>query len=116
MTRRSCVLGCLLWLAVMAVPALIFYLAVQGEVAWRRGPGNLEEDRLFVINEPAASGVGYSTSRLAAAAANGAVCVQTAVTYWLWRNEEGGEPDVSYCVCYSRNATGTYEPNGQGCP
>jgi hypothetical protein len=115
MTPRSCALGCLIWLAVMAVPALIFYLALQGELDWRRGPGNLEEDRLFVINEPGASGLGYLASRLADDAASDAVCVRTTVTYLLWRNDEGGEQNVSYCACYARNAAGDYEPNGQAC-
>lgn len=116
MTSGGCALGCLLWLAVMAVPALIFYLAVQGELDWRRGPGKLEEDRLFVINEPGAAGVGYLASRLADDATDGAVCVRTTVTYFLWRNDEGGEPNAHYCMCYSRNAAGDYEPNDQACP
>lgn len=116
MTPRGCALGCLLWLAVMAAPALIFYLAVQGELDWRRGPGNLEEDRLFVVNEPAAAGVGYLASRLADDAADGVVCVRTTVTYFLWRNDEGGEPNARYCTCYTRNAAGEYEANGQACP
>lgn len=116
MTRRSCALGCLIWLAVMAVPAVIFYLAVQGELDWRRGPGSLEEDRLFVINEPAASGLGYLASRLTDDAADGVVCVRTTVTYFLWRNDEGSEQNVSYCTCYARNAAGTFEPSGQACP
>lgn len=115
MTPRSCALGCGLWLLVMAVPALAFWLALQRELSWTRGPGGLVQDRIFYVDEPAAAGLGYLAARLTPAAAGGQVCVRTRVLYLLWRNTEGVEQNTAYCQCYTR-AAAAYEPAAETCP
>lgn len=113
MTPRSCALGCGLWLVVMMLPLLAFFLAVNGELAWRRGPENLEVDRLFLINELGASGLGYEAARLTG---GDAPCLQTSVSYFLWRNAEGGNQNAAYGQRYQRTASGQLEPTGEACP
>lgn len=118
MTPRSCALGCGLWLAVMAVPFLAFVLAARNEFAWSRGPGDLVQDRLFVINEPGAAGLGYLAARPVsdATAEGGPLCLRTTVVYFLWRNAEGGDPNVVYCQCYTRAVDGAFELAANSCP
>jgi hypothetical protein len=116
MTPRSCALGCGLWLVIMSLPALAFLLATQGELAWRRGPNNLEEDRLFLINEPAAGGLGYLAARRAASPDDDLFCVRTTVSYFLWRNDAGEDPNTRFCQCYTRPSTGAYELSDRACP
>jgi hypothetical protein len=118
MTPASCALGCGLWLIVMALPAAAFLFAVQGELKWARGPADLVEDRLFLVNEARASGLGYVASRVTRddSGAGGPLCVQTQVAYWLWRNEEADDPNVRYCQCYTRRSDGQYQLNGDACP
>lgn len=99
MTWRGCLAGCAVWALVMSLPLIVLVLMMQGELAWQRGPANLEADRLVVINEPEAQGVAYFAARLAPGPA-GQTCVNTSVTYLLWRNAEGGNPNTTYCQCY----------------
>ncbi|MBL8046712.1 MAG: hypothetical protein JNL09_09235 [Anaerolineales bacterium] len=113
MTPRSCALGCGLWLLVMLLPLAGLFLAVNGELAWRRGPDNLEVDRLFLINEPRANGLGFEAARLTSA---DGLCLQTSVSYFLWRNAEGGNPNVTYGQRYQRTPLGQLEPTGAACP
>lgn len=117
MTRTGCALGCLAWIGVMSLPVLAFILATQGELAWRRGPNNLVEDRLFLINEPEAAGLGYASARVNRddTATAGPLCVQTRVVYLLWRNAEGQDQNTAFCECYTRSADGEYEYNGVTC-
>ena len=117
MTPRSCALGCGLWLALMALPALVFWLAVQREISWTRGPAGLEQDKLFLVDEPQAAGLGYAAARVLSAEtpAGDQVCVRTRVVYWLWRNAEGGDPAAAYCQCYTR-AAGALELSALTCP
>jgi hypothetical protein len=113
MTPRSCALGCGLWLLVMLLPLAGLFLAVNGELAWRRGPENLEVDRLFLINEPNANGLGYEAARLTGA---DGLCLQTSVSYFLWRNAEGGNPNAMYSQRYQRTPLGQLEPTDTACP
>ncbi|MGQ0601513.1 MAG: hypothetical protein ACT4QE_07435 [Anaerolineales bacterium] len=110
MTRRSCALGCGAWLLVMGLPLCAFILATQGELVWRRGPGNGEVDRVFLVNEPDASGLGYEAARLTGPA--GTVCARTTVRYFLWRNDEGVDQNADYCQCYTTNARGALQASG----
>jgi len=107
MTPASCALGCGLWLIIMLIPAVAFTFAAQGELKWTRGPNDLVEDRLFLVNEARASGLGYFSSRVTRdeSGAGGPVCVQTSVAYWLWRNEEGSDQNTRYCQCYISNGS-----------
>jgi hypothetical protein len=117
MTARSCALGCGLWLLVMAVPALAFWLAVQRELSWTRGPGGLVQDRLFYIDEPRAGGLGYLAARVIQdqTATGGPLCVRTRVTYWLWRDVEGGDQNADFCQCYTR-AAAAFQLTAAACP
>lgn len=117
MTRTGCALGCAAWLAVMLVPALAFVLATQNEIGWTRGPDGLDQDKLFLINEPDAGGLGYLAARtLPAEAAAGQVCVRTRVVYWLWRTRETGDQSARYCQCYTRAADGALTLAASSCP
>lgn len=99
MTRRGIAVGCLIWLVVMSLPALALYLVANNEIAWRRGPNNLEVDKVFLINEPGYSGLGLESARVSQTGPEG-VCVTTSMSYWLWRNAEGSDQNTSYCQCY----------------
>jgi hypothetical protein len=114
MTWRSCAVGCGLWLLIMSLPLCAFILATQGEVAWRRGPGNLEVDRVFLVNEPNASGLGYEAARTTGEA--GAVCLRTSLRYFLWRNDEGVDQNTDYCQCYTPDASGALQVSGACSP
>jgi hypothetical protein len=119
MTRRSCLVGLGIWLLVITIPFAIVLFAIRGEVSWHRGP--IVEDRLWLISlngapgEESAGGLAYSATRLVAspAAADGRVCAQTHVYFWLWR---GHSEPADYCECYQprAGAAGTYDPVG-GC-
>jgi hypothetical protein len=117
MTRRSCALGCGLWVLVMTVPALAFLLAAQRELNWSRGPGGLVQDRVFYIDEPQAGGLGYLSSRVVRdeTAAGGPLCLKTRVVYLLWRDVEGGDQNVDYCQCYTRD-TEMFQLTAATCP
>ncbi len=103
MTRRGCALGCLIWLVVMALPLVAFVFATQGELAWRRGPDSLIEDRLWLVDEPGMGGLAYLAARVTRdeRPADGPLCVRTRVTFMLWRNLEGGDLDADFCACYA---------------
>lgn len=101
MTRTGIVLGCLAWLLVVSLPAAALVLFATGEIAWRRGPLGLETDRLFLVREPAYAGLALETTRLNDTNA-AAVCATTTMTYWLWRNAEDANPNITYCQCFDR--------------
>ena len=117
MTPRSCALGCLIWLVVMGLPVLAFMLATWGELAWRRGLNDFEEDRVFLVSEPNAGGLGYLSARiiLDQSPADGPLCVRTRVVYLLWRNDENINPNVNYCKCYLRGQAGQFELSDIAC-
>jgi hypothetical protein len=104
-------------LAVMSLPVLAFVLATQGELAWRRGLSNFEEDRLFIVSEPTSGGLGYFAARIVRdeSPADGPLCVHTTVTYFLWRNDENISPNVNFCQCYTRASAGQFELSDIAC-
>lgn len=118
MTWRGCLLGGLLWLVVMLLPLAALWLAMRGEVAWRRG--ELVEDRVWIVQsensrgQSSPGGVAYSRSRIIsdARAQAGPVCVRTQVRFWLWRAP--GEA-VEYCECYAASPGGGLALQGP-CP
>jgi hypothetical protein len=118
MTPRSCALGCGLWLVVMALPVLALWLATQRELSWSRGPGGLVQDRVFLVDEPDAAGLGYLTARVARddTATGGPVCVRTQVAYLLWRNLAAEDPSAVFCQCYTQAGNGTLELAATTCP
>ena len=111
-SRAGCVLIAAAWLAVTAVSCLALTLAMRGELAWRRG--EFVEDRLWLVNEAEARGLGYSAARVISdqSATDGPVCVRTRVRFWLWTGT--GEP-VEFCECYALAPSGSYESRGN-CP
>ena len=110
MTRRGIALGCLVWALLMSLPGLALFLFANNEIAWRRGPNNVEVDRLFLINEPDYAGLGFENARIAASRPDG-VCVATTLSYLLWRNAEGANPNTSYCQCLDAQGLAT-----ESCP
>ena len=116
MTRRSCLVGLVLWLLVVTVPFCVVLFAIRGEVTWRRGP--LVEDRLWLVNlngaagEESASGLAYSSTRLVGQPdPTGRLCAQTHVVFLLWR---GHSEPADYCECYQPRpgSSGNYDPVG----
>ena len=117
MTRRSCLLGLVVWLLIMTIPFGVVLFAIRGEVSWHRGP--IVEDRLWLVNlngppgAEMASGLAYSATRLVpnSAAPAGQVCAQTHVAFLLWR---GHSEPADYCECYQPRpgAPGVYDPAG----
>ena len=115
MTRRGCWLGVLIWAVVMALPACGLWLAVQGQVAWERGP--FTEDRLWLVRTDTdgrgerVSGLAYGAMRISSGRpdSDAPVCVTTRVYFFLWRGES---ERVSYCECYAPTEGGGYEAAG----
>jgi hypothetical protein len=98
--------GCLLWLAILSLPLLVFVMAVRGEMQWQRG--EFVNDRLWLIRETDERGLGFSSARVISnqEAVDGPICVRTKVYFLLWR---GSAEPVAFCECY---AAGTHEPVG----
>lgn len=97
------------WLGVMCLPLSVFVLAVRGEMDWKRG--EFVEDRLWLIQEIEAHGLGYSSARVISnqEPVDGPVCVRTRVRFFMWKGTAGA---ADYCECY---AAGTHAPAGK-CP
>lgn len=102
--RGTCLITALALLLLFSLPLAAFALAIRGEVSWQRGAAL---DRLFLINEPEALGLGLESVRTISAE-HQADCTRTRVHYLLWKGE--GE-NVEYCEC--SNPEGLLEG---GCP
>jgi len=109
-SRTSCLIAVGVWLFLMIVPCLAIALAMRGELAWKRG--DFVEDRVWIVNEPEAAGLGYSAARVAGSEAAGSLCVRTQVYFLLWK---GASETTEYCECYTQSTSGGYELAG-GCP
>ena len=110
LTRRGCLVGTLIWLAVMVLPLAALLLALRGEVTWRRG--EFTEDRVWVVKESNAGGLGWSSARVLSdeRPVDGPVCVRTQVRFLLWR---GASESLAFCECYVLSrTTGTLETFG----
>jgi hypothetical protein len=115
MTRRGCVVGCLIWLVVMILPLFAVILAIRGELSWRRG--EFVEDRIWIVRTDdapgeEAAGLAYSSTRLVGGAPEGQVCVRTRIRFFLWR---GASESFEYCECYQARPDQGYDPLG-ACP
>jgi hypothetical protein len=108
-SRASCLIAVAVWLFLAIAPCLAIALAMRGELAWSRG--EFVEDRVWVVNESEAAGLGYSAARLVRSDAAGSLCVRTRVYFLLWK---GTSETTAYCECYTRSASGSYELTG-GC-
>jgi hypothetical protein len=111
-------LGGLAWLLVMLLPLAALWLAVRGEVTWRRG--ELVEDRVWLVRsenvrgQTSPGGLALSSSRVIsdARAQSGPVCVRTNVRIWLWRVPS---ETLAYCECYLPDPGGNLALQG-ACP
>lgn len=107
---RGCCLSGLLGLIVLAIaPCLLMALVSGNELAWKRG--EFVEDRLWLVQEADAAGIGYSSTRIHSRVADGPLCVRTTVVFVLW---QGASENLSFCECYAPNASGGYDYTG-GC-
>lgn len=109
-SRGCCLLGVLGLLSLILVPCFGLTLVLQRELTWQRGP--LEVERVWLINETDMAGLAYSSTRINISTPEGQTCVQTSVTFWLWR---GASETVTYCECYALTPAGAYEYAGV-CP
>lgn len=101
--RRGCIIGVIIWLVVMTIPAFILLLAIQQEVTIWHGSGFPEREahpllQVRLIMEIESRGVSIGTSHISRETETLA-CVQTNVNYLLWQGQ--GE-SASYCDCYQR--------------
>jgi hypothetical protein len=109
---RGCCLSGVLGLVVLALaPCLLFVFVSTGELHWQRG--EFVEDRLWLVQETDAAGLGYSSARIISRETNGPVCVRTNVIFVLW---QGASENLSYCECYAPNASGHYDYAGSCSP
>jgi len=103
--RIGCVLGMLVWLAVLLLPCLGFVLAVQGEITWERS--RFSQDRLWLIRESDQRGVALSDTRPVGRTDADEVCTRTYVTIWLW--SQGSIDRIGYCQCEQRTVNGDWK-------
>ncbi len=109
---RGCCLSGVLGLVVLAIaPCLLVVFINTGELAWKRG--DFVEDRVWLVQEPDAAGIGYSSARIISREANGPLCVRTNVSFVLW---QGASENLNYCECYAPNAGGSYDYTGSCSP
>lgn len=109
---RGCCLAGVLGLVILAIaPCLLFTLVSTGELHWQRG--EFVEDRVWLVQEPDAAGLGYSSTRITTREAQGQVCVRTNVTFLLW---QGTSENLNYCECYAPNTQGQYDYTGRCAP
>ena len=96
--RPGCVFGLILWFVVLLTPCFMIILAVQGEISIQTGSVPEQRVRIWLIQEANQSGVGISTPKTFAQ--NEAMCIQTNVTFMLWR---GSSDPTQYCECYTQS-------------
>lgn len=108
--------GCLasLLLSILGV-LLIFQLArllIEGEI--RLGGGPLTPNRVWLVQEGANRGLGWSRGRvLHELSSEDRSCVETSVRYLLWQADETAQA-VNFCDCYKH--TGDRWQNDGLCP
>ena len=121
--RLGCGLVLVAWFAFLMTPCAFFYLAANGEIRLehRDIPQPHAHPRLLIslISEQDNRGLRIESAMVAAGAIDeNDVCVETAVTFLLWRASEGSQA-VRYCDCYQRadNAApwALAETSGQAC-
>jgi predicted membrane protein len=98
--RLGCIIGLIIWLFLVFSPCLMIVLAVRGEIALTTGSAPEQKLRIWLIQEAAQSGVGFSNVDVLTDGDQ--LCVQTNVRFMLWRGQ--AEP-AQYCECYTRTET-----------
>jgi hypothetical protein len=110
--RLGCLLGLGVWLVVMLAMCVLTGLIVRHELSWERGWD--DADRLYLIQERYATGIGYSSQRPLAEREAGVTCVRSTERLLLWNPAWGAEEYVS-CSCSREGAGGSRTPVAGDC-
>ncbi len=97
----GCVIALVLWFVVLLSPCFMIVLAVRGEISMTTGSAPEQRVRVWLIQEAGQSGIGFSNVDVRQTA-DDALCVQTNVSFLMWRGEAG---PTQYCECYERAET-----------
>lgn len=97
----GCVIALILWFAALLSPCVLLYLAMRGEISITTGSAPEQRVRIWLVQETQQSGIGLSNA--AVLETEEALCVQTNVTFVLWRGR--AEP-TAYCECYTQTPSG----------
>ena len=93
--RPGCIIGLIIWFLILLTPCFMIALAAQGEIAIQTGGAPEQRIRLWLIQEADQSGIGISTPMTVTR--DQGICVETNVSFVLWR----GQADATrYCECY----------------
>lgn len=98
--RTGCILGLLIWFAILLLPCFLIVLAVQGEITLTTGSAPGQQTRLWLVSEPDERGLAVSSAAVTERGSN-ALCVETSVRFYLWAGQ--AEPSL-YCECYERTS------------
>ncbi len=96
--RVGCIIGLVIWFAILLLPCFLLILATQGEITISTGSARGQQTRLWLISEADERGLALSTTSTRQDGEN-ALCVQTDVRFLLWT---GSSDPLSYCECYDR--------------
>lgn len=102
--RIGCGVLVVLWFAVLLLPIVMFFLAVQGDITIPRFddvPDPQEHPLLQVRLVMEADYRGFGVTSTSVTESDNELCVQTNVRFLLWQGE--GDP-ASFCDCYVRES------------
>jgi hypothetical protein len=102
--RLGCILATVLWFAILLLPCVGFYLAIQGEITWERS--RFSNDRLWLVRDERQMGIALSDTQPMGSTDAAEVCTRTYVTIWLW--SEGTFERIGYCNCEKRTENGVW--------
>jgi hypothetical protein len=108
-SRGCCLAGALGLVALAIGPCLALWLVAGQELNWTRS--EVSADRVWLVQEADAAGIGYSATRPLPAGPEGSIYARTTVTFLLWH---GHSESTTYCECYTVAADGGYEFTGSG--
>ena len=120
--RLGCRLLIACWFVILLTPCGLFYLAANGEIRLehRQIPEPYAHPFLLIalVSESDDRGLRIERSAVRLAESAEALCVETSVTFLLWRNS-GGNQDAQFCDCYRRpnedSAWDLISTNGSAC-
>ena len=94
--KLGCGIALIIWFSLLLAPCFMFILATRGEISIATGEAPEQRLRIWLIQEARQSGLGVSNASVKQVDEN--VCVQTSVTFILWRGEAS---PTEYCECYT---------------
>jgi len=106
-TRRGKILfalGLIVWFSVLMLPCALFWFASGGEIILHHA--NIPEPvmhpllQIGTVMNAQESGMQITTSTITNQTGTN-LCVQTNVSYVLWKSR-GGDQNTSFCDCYQR--------------